>query len=243
MTLQVFGDSYTTSNGYVDAKDSFCGLLATHLNTDVVNYSSPGFSFDSILHILLNETHDFENDFFMIGIPITCRESVYKEGSGHNLHKTIIIDDVITTEPIACLENVDNIRMDQYYERDYNGLDDFSLAWNDIKILEKIYLIHQYFEARQAKFVILNLSEPFVDQDEWPAGKEIIKKVKQLKECMIFKDTYISINEQDGIKPPDFDQFGWQGHPGADGNLNYYTKVVKPLVDKLGWKANIKEIK
>jgi len=74
-----------------------------------------------------------------------------------------------------------------------------------------------------------------VYQDMWPAGQYIIQQINQLKECVIFENTYLSINEQDNIKPPDFDQYGWQGHPGSDGNLNYYTKVVKPLVDKLGW--------
>jgi hypothetical protein len=244
MTLQVFGDSYTTPDFLVDAKDSFWGLLANDLNTDIVNYSSPGFSFDSILHILLNQTYDFRNDFFIIGIPPTCRESIYKEDSGYNLHKTIINDTDIVTEPISCLENIDNLKMDQYYERDYQHLGYyFSCAWHDIKILEKIYLIYQYFKAQQAKFVILNLSAPFVDQDAWPVGQYITKQVKQLKECMIFENTYVSVNEQDGIKPPDFNQYGWQGHPGAEGNLNYYTKIVKPLVDQLSWKENTQEIK
>ena len=235
MTLQVLGDSYTSPNYLVDAKDSFWGLLANDLNTDIVNYSSPGFSFDAILHILLNQTHDFKNDFFIIGIPPTTREAVYKEASGYNLHKTIINDIDITTEPISCLENVDNLKIIERYESDRQRLNHFSEEWHDIQVLEKVYLIHQYFTSQNAKFVILNLSVPFVYQDMWPAGQYIIQQLNQLKECVIFENTYLSINEQDNIKPPDFDQYGWQGHPGSDGNLNYYTKVVKPLVDKLGW--------
>ena len=53
----------------------------------------------------------------------------------------------------------------------------FSQEWHEVQTIEKIYLIHQFLLTKHAKFVILNLSVPFVYQDMWPAGKEIIKKV------------------------------------------------------------------
>lgn len=235
MTLQVLGDSYTSPNFFVEPKDSFWGLIANDLNTNIINYSSPGFSFDAILHILLNQEFDFKNDFFIIGIPPTVRETVYKEGSGYNLYKTIINDNNIVTEPIACLENVDNIKISERYTDEYQKLYPFSPEWHDVQVLEKVYFVYQYLKSHQARFIILNLSVPFIYQDMWPAGQHVIRKIKQLKECVIFDNTYIGVNKQDKIKPPDFNQYGWQGHPGPEGNLNYYNKVVKPLVDQLGW--------
>ena len=86
-----------------------------------------------------------------------------------------------------------------------------------------------------ANFVILNLSLPYFYQDLWPAGKNIMKRMATLQECNLFENTYQSINAQDGIRPVDYNQMGQHGHHGPEGNLNYYKKVVKPMVEKLGW--------
>jgi hypothetical protein len=60
-------------------------------------------------------------------------------------------------------------------------------------------------------------------------------KVNQLKECIVFDNTYQSINAIDQIKPADFDLYGWQGHHGPAGNRNWYNKVIKPKMIELNW--------
>ena len=236
MKLTVLGDSYVTPGVFVSPKDSFWGLLAKDLNTTTIdNYATPGFSLDSIIHILLNEDIDFSQSYFIIGIPPSMREAYYSEEIGHRLKLKTFNDFEKKETPISCLENVDNIQFHDRYDNDYTKVNVFSSEWHEVQVIEKIYLIHQFLLSKQAKFVILNLSVPFVYQDMWPAGKEIIKKVYNLKECNLFEDTYQSVNEKDGIKPADFDQYEWMGHHGPEGNLNCYNKVVKPLVTKLGW--------
>ena len=59
--------------------------------------------------------------------------------------------------------------------------------------------------------------------------------VHKLPECIIFENTYYSVNYQDKIKPADFDTYGWQGHHGAKGNLNWYNKTLLPKIKELGW--------
>ena len=236
MKLTVLGDSYVTPGFCVQPEDSFWGLLAKDLNIETIdNYANPGFSLDGIIHILLNEDIDFSQGYFIVGVPPIMREVYYSEEIGHKLTlKTL--DNFKTKEtPISCLENVYNIQYHDRYSNDHKTVNMFSAEWHEVQTIEKIYLIHQFLLTKQAKFVILNLSSTFCYQDMWPAGKEIIKKVYNLKECNLFKNTYQTINKKDNIKPADFDQYVWLGHHGSEGNLNYYNKVIKPMVTKLGW--------
>jgi len=63
-------------------------------------------------------------------------------------------------------------------------------------------------------------------------------RVKQLSECVIFDNTYYSVNYQDRIEPVDFDQYKWHGHHGSEGNANWYNKVIKPKMIELNWIDN-----
>jgi hypothetical protein len=72
----------------------------------------------------------------------------------------------------------------------------------------------------------------------WPAGNGIMIKIQNLSECVIFDNTYQSVNYNDSIKPADFDQYGWLGHHSVVGNLNWYTKIVKPKMIELNWINN-----
>jgi hypothetical protein len=233
--MVVLGDSYLTPNYLVDARDSFWGLLANDLNiTEIDNYACHRFSLDSMIHILLNEDIDF-NRHIVIGIPPIMRESIYIEDKGHQHPKHKIVDWEITEHDVSSMENVTNYHFHDRYNNDYEKVNLFSSEWHEVMTLEKIYLIYNYLKSKNAKFMILNMSKPFQYQVLWPAGMNIIKQVALLEECNIFKDTYQSINQDDGIKPVDFDTYDWMGHHGAEGNLNYYQKVVKPMVEKLGW--------
>ena len=233
--MVVLGDSFVTPGNQVEPQDSFWGLLANDLGvSEIDNYATPRFSLDSIIHILLNEQIDFSR-YLIVGIPPLTRESVYLEGHGPELKRHNFKNWLQTDYDISSLENVKNMTFTDRYSNNYEKINLFSAEWQEILSLEKIYLIHTYLKSVGAKFVILNLSCPFRYQDLWPAGRNIIKKTALLQECNLFKDTYQSINEQDGIKPADYEQYGQHGHHGPEGNLNYYQKVVKPMVEKLGW--------
>ena len=48
---------------------------------------------------------------------------------------------------------------------------------------------------------------------------------------MVFEDTYQSTNK--GInKPVDFDQFGWLGHHGPEGNRHFFEQALWPRLQK-----------
>jgi len=224
----------------VSAADSFWGLAAKDLRVNnIVNYSDQAFSFDAVLHILTNETFNFADDCFFIGIPPLHRYIAHSNNFNKNYTaKKFDANYALEEISIHSLDNTEPFTFAEQFENDRLGVDRFSREWLDVQSLEKIFLLHQYLTAMKAKFLILNLSVPIVYQDMWPAGKGIMTKVQALDECVIFHNTYQSVNFDDQIKPADFDQYGWMGHHGAAGNLNWYTKVVKPKMIELNWINN-----
>ena len=235
--LHVFGDSYSTPNVCVSPQESFWGLTAQDLEVDKIqNYSHIGFSLDHVLHILLNETFDFSTDYFLIGIPPLIRYVAYNDSYNTTWNLTEFDRDFTkNSQTINCLSNTQRFNFERQFENNVNEVDRFNAEWNDVQCLEKIFLLHQYLKSQNVKFMIVNLSVPIVYQDLWPAGCNIMIRVKQLTECVVFDNTYYSVNYQDQIKPADFDQYGWVGHHGAEGNQNWYNKVIKSKIKELGW--------
>jgi hypothetical protein len=163
----------------------------------------------------------------------------YKDDSDNKWTATTFDTNFVPAHiPVNSLDNTLKFQIEQKFLNNKKELDRFCAEWLDVQSLEKIFLLHQYMTLNKAKFLILNLSAPIVCQDMWPAGKGIMIKVRDLDECVIFDDTYQSVNFIDQIKPADFDQYGWIGHHGAAGNQNWYTKVVNPKMIELNWINN-----
>ena len=236
----MFGDSYSTADFCVTPTESFWGLAAKDLAvTDIVNYSHPGFSLDHVIHILLNENFNFKDDYFLIGIPPLVRYVAYKDDSDSKWVATKFTNGFVSSHvSVNSLDNTLKFQFEQQFKNDREAVDRFDVNWLSIQSLEKIFLLHQYLTLNNAKFLILNLSVPIVCQDMWTTGKGIMIKVRDLDECVIFDDTYQSVNFNDQIKPMDFSQHAWQGHHGAAGNLNWYTKIVKNKMIELNWIKN-----
>jgi len=235
--LCVFGDSYSTPDICVRPQDSFWGLAAQSLGIEQIqNYSHPGFSLDHVMHILLNETFDFDSDYFLIGVPPLIRYVSYSDSYRTTWHLREFDKNFSqSTQTIDCLSNTQRFNFKEQFGHDLEKIDRFNSEWNDVQCLEKIFLLHQFLKGKNAKFIIANLSTPIVYQDFWPAGCKIMIRVKQLTECIVFDDTYYSVNYHDQIKPSDYDQYAWYGHHGPEGNANWFNKVIRPKMTKLNW--------
>ena len=232
--LNVFGDSYTTPSVCVDPSKSFWGLMAQDLSVSCVdNYSHSGFSLDHVIHILLNETFNFESDYFLIGIPPLLRYIEYSDNFNTTWNRCTF--DPKFNETKQLISSLNNTHRFKCEDRCKDQVVEVSAEWADVQALEKIYLLHQYLRSKQTKFMIVNLTRPIIFQDSWPAGKSIMLKTKQLSECILFDNTFYSTNYDDQIKPADYDQYGWVGHHGAEGNSNWYNKVIKLKMIKLNW--------
>jgi hypothetical protein len=233
----VLGDSFSTPNYCVDPQQSFWGLAAQDLNIKhIVNYSHPKFSLDHVIHILLNENFDFTNDYFLIGIPPLIRYVAYSDHSDNVWHSTHF-DSIFNSnvEEITSLNKTQRYAFEEQFVNDKHGIDRFNAEWNDVQNIEKIFLLAQYLKSLGSKFMVINLARPVVYQDQWHAGKNIMAKTKNLIECIIFENTYYSVNLADQIKPVDYDMYGYCGHHGSIGNANWYNKILKPKMIELGW--------
>jgi hypothetical protein len=241
--LYVFGDSFATPYICVDPKNSFWGLAATDINvSEIYCYCWPGNCLENIVHILLNEEFDFENGYFIIGIPPLLRNSIYTEIKGvapdadnRKLHK---FNGTFTNQYnliAPSIQFVGNWEFSETFSNDKLYVSYFKAEWRDVLSLEKIYLLAKWLESKNSNFIIVNLTVPIYYQDSWPAGQEIMKKTNSIKNCVLFDNTFYSVNYTDKIKPADYREFGWVGHHGLEGNHNWYNKVIKPLITELRW--------
>lgn len=241
--LYVFGDSFSTPNYCVVPADSFWGLSATELNVnEIINLSWPGNGLENIVHTLLNEKFDFETDYFLIGIPPLMRNSIYTSVPGiaigvdnRVLHKFDKAFTLIDNPLCKSLEHVGNWEFTETFSNDREYITYFRTEWRDVLSLEKIYLLDSWLRTKNAKFMIVNLTVPIYYQESWPAGEVIMKKVNALDTCILFENTFQSLNLADNIKPADYTEYGWMGHHGSAGNNNWYTKVIKPKMQELNW--------
>lgn len=247
--LYVFGDSFATPYVCVDPKESFWGLSAKELKVDeIYSYAWSGNGLENIIHTILNEPIDFNdsNSYYIIGIPPLLRHSIYYDNkikgipsssaiNDRNLYK--FSKDFEKVNPIDALSltGVGNWEFEKTFRNDREYVSYFHAEWRDILSLEKIYLLDSFLKNKNAKFMIVNLTVDIHYQDQWPAGKEIMKKINELNTCFMFADSYHDLNTRDGIKPADYERYGWMGHHGPEGNLNWYNKHIKKNMINLGW--------
>jgi hypothetical protein len=226
----VFGDSYTTSNYCVDAKESFWGLLAKHLNcATITNASWPGNSLESVLHnvVGLSPQYDWEHDFLVIGIPPLIRLTVFD-----NYKNTEYLTDTFNTtnwqntqESLECHRGLANLKIMNV--KDLAMYED--RGWTETHALREIFLLTQWLDFKNASYLIVNLSKPFDTNNIWGPSEVVLPYAKSHNKCILFDNTYYSSN-LDKHKPADFDQHGWMGHHGPAGNKNFFELSVK---DKL----------
>ncbi len=238
MSLYVFGDSFSTPGFCVEPKDSFWGATGKDLGVDkVVNYSHLGYSFDQIIHLLCNEQFDFRDSYFLIGIPPIERLAFFEDSV--NLKKqparTFDADFEQTSITTDCVNGLNQYEYIEIFDKEKKFLSKYNYQWTEIQTCDKILLLHGYLKYQQAKFIITNLFVPFRYDDQWPLSRSVMSQLKQLKECVLFDDTYYSVNAEDKIQSVDREPGNYMGHHGAKGNANWYNKVIRPKMEELGW--------
>jgi hypothetical protein len=239
--LYVFGDSFSAPFLCVNPKDSFWGLAAKDLNIDTIyNYSWYKNCLENIVHTILNEEFDYENGYFIIGIPPLVRASIYIESKDSKIvddKELYKFDNIFNSSnlEVESLKNVSNWPFNEAFTNEKEYVSYFRAEWRDVLALEQIYLLACYLKSMNAKFMIVNEGEDIHYQESWPAGKEIMQKVKNLDNCFMYADSYHDLNIRDKIKPADFKKYGWAGHHGPEGNLNWYNKHIKLNMINLGW--------
>jgi len=232
--LWVFGDSFTTPNFYVNPCDSFWGLSANQLNAkNIINCSWPSNSFDSVCHMVISmqKQYDWENDVIFIGIPPLWRLTIfdnYKDTryNGHSIDTTTWKSKKFEILCHTGLENflVGGNKLLTIFE---------DRSWTETQTLRTIFLLTTWLDSKNAKYLIYNLSDPLDADNIWGPSNFLLPYCKDHKNCILFKDTYYSVNV--GINsPPDANKSDmWKGHHGPAGNKLFFEKSISPKLKEL----------
>jgi hypothetical protein len=226
--LWVFGDSFSTPDVCVEPRSSFWGLSANALNVDtVINCSRPRMSFDSVCHILVGEQHqyDFEKDFFIVGIPPLERITIFDDYKDTALSASIF-DVKSWTKDLQSVESHRGLINLQVKELDKVWVAISDRSWLETQVLRQLFLITQWLDKNNARYVIVNLSKNLDVNNRWGPSQYILDYCLNHQKCCVFENSLYNVN-LDKYKPADFAQYGWNGHHGPDGNKHFFETTVR----------------
>lgn len=231
--LWVFGDSYSSPGICVDPQDSFWGLTAQQAGIGTIkNCSRPINSFDSVCHLLISmqEHIDWGNDLVLVGIP--------------PLERITIVDNNTTPLYYGHTIRTDNWTIDQF-EIDYHygltGVQNYGFdkqlivhsnrAWLETQTLRTIFLLTTWLDSLNANYMILNLSKDFTTK-KWAPSNFVLPYCVNHPRCILFKNTYYSINIGVNWPADSPSSNNWHGHHGPAGNKHYFENSLLPALKR-----------
>jgi hypothetical protein len=232
--LWVFGDSFLTPDICVSPSDSFWGLAATHIEIPtVLNCSRPVNSFDSVCQLLvgLQQQINWGTDLVLIGIPPLERITVFDDhkDTAYNGHQFSTQTWESTQFDIECHRGLIGL---QNYGNDKQMIIHNDRSWLETQALRTVFFLTTWLDSICANYVLLNLSKDFDENNIWGPSNFVLSYCKNHQNCVLFKNTYHGIN-LDINKPADFDQYGWNGHHGPEGNKYFFEKSLMPKLKEL----------
>ncbi len=229
--LWVFGDSYSTPHVCVSPQESFWGLTATALSVDsVINCSRSKLSFDSVCQMLVGEqqSYNFAQDFFIIGIPPLERITIFDDYKNTAFESSVFDTKTWQEETSNVISHNGLINL-QYSELDKLSVLISDRSWVETQVLRQIFLITQWLDSCNANYIIVNLSKNLDYHNQWGPSQYILDYCAKHSRCKLFEGAMYDVNLNIN-KPADYDKYGWYGHHGADGNQHFFETSIK---DKL----------
>lgn len=229
--LFVIGDSYSTPYICVDPRDSFWGLSAKQIGVDeIVNASRPVNSFDSVCQLLIgmqNEyNYDWKNDWFLIGVPPLERVTVF-DNHKNTAYKSLLINCENWHEVDSTMQCHNGLISKQFYGGDKFLTVHADRSWTETQLLREIYLLTQWLDSKNAKYLICNLSKPLDKENWWGPSETVLKHALEHPRCILFDNTYYSVNVGINLPPDSEHAEHWSGHHGPEGNKRYYEMSLK----------------
>ena len=226
--LWVFGDSHSTPEVCVSPQQSFWGLTASALQVDtVINCSRPKISFDSVCQMLVGEQqqYNFDQDFFIIGLPPLERITVFD-----NHKDTALVSSIFDTKTwqaetsnVASHHGLVNL---QYRELDKLSVLISDRSWIETQVLRQIFLITQWLDSCNANYIIVNLSKNLDPTNHWGPSQYILNYCVNHTRCKLFDGSIYDVNLNIN-RPADYDNYGWYGHHGSIGNQHFFETSIK----------------
>jgi hypothetical protein len=233
-TVWVFGDSVSTPFVHVDPRDSFWGLTAQFVNaTKIMNCSRLGNSFDSLAHLLVSmqKRYSWDNDLFLLCIPPLERITIFDDFKDTPYEGFNIPLATWESNKFDVIEHRGLIS-EKNFGSDKNLIIHVDRSWLEIQVMRHVFLISSWLTSNNAKHIIVNQNRSFDGETQWPPAVSLIDNLKNNKNCLLFSGTYRDINL--GLyKPMDYDEYGWDGHHGINGNKHFSESSILPILHNI----------
>lgn len=220
--LYVDGDSYTTQGLFVDVKDSYWHLMREHIGaTEFVNFAQPGKSNEAmnrnVGRFRLQNRH--KKVFYLIGYTHVPRISYFDNTRPNKLNKSNPAEQFFYDS--HCYElNPAFARM-------------FHLEGEILNFSVETLYFYNFLMREGVDFMMHNCALPVTLDVDTPYSRDFSLELNKCDRLVnLSGNTMLSMCEERGIKPVDYDKYKWVGHQGAAGNRLYY-EYLKGEYDKL----------
>ena len=224
---------YTLTKLYYDGDSFSCSLphdqtvttghvLAHQLNYRLDHYGHNGKTVDKIVRNSMRYSWENTDCYMCIGVGVVNRLEAhdanpdavypYKNYTQEHCVKTVKVEDV----------DRENIEMfnDQYLQ---------------ITTLYKLIALHDYLLYNKHKFVIHNLGYNYFGKDgddisSFAFAQGVQQQVENRPRLLnFFENSFHQLCKQHNLKPWDYDQYGWNGHPDELGHSMYADYLLEKI--------------
>jgi hypothetical protein len=174
------------------------------------------------------EQYSWENDLFLIGIPPLERIVVFDPMSKKFPGKSIDPSGWSTNQfDVECYDSLKSLQ--HHGDRLLTIHESRNLT--ELQTLQKLFLIAQWLDSKCARYVIINLSVPFMKNNLWRPAVFLDKYFAQHSKTILSDNTYYTINLHVN-KPVDYDRYKWMGHHGPAGNKHFFENSLLPTMQR-----------
>jgi len=217
--LYVIGDSYTTPDCCVQVDDSYWKKFGQFIQADtIVNHSHPGKCNQSMFRNAMRFCLDNSDKkiFVLVGLTTIFRLD-YQDTSFENIKNKNNGNEAEIFIHNLELQNASHEELDKWF------IEKWTYEHTFCNLVNAIIAHSSFFKSRNIDYLIHNCSSPLHEDIDSPFLKSFCLELgKDYKIPNLFGNTYLSLNKDRGIKPVDFQQYGWNGHHGKEGNQVYF---------------------
>lgn len=106
----------------------------------------------------------------------------------------------------------------------------FHWQFMEVNLLFNLLQLHDYLLHNNVNFLIHNLGRNFAIDYDFIFSNKIYDQIKSRPRIVnMFENSLHSLMKDANIKPFDFDQFGWDGHPDELGHAMYADYLMEHI--------------
>ena len=195
---------------------------------EIYNYSSPGLNLDLMTHLMITDRENIHwGEDSLVLFCATHLERITLHDTDKDLNLAVIHNNELTIKSAPCSRG---LRSASVWQAVPEIAKVYDRSWTDHQGLMQLYLIYHWLSLKNTPFIIANMCIEYPRTPGWPTDYLCDWWADQ-PNAIIFQNTYRDINI--GInRPVDYNEYGWGGHHGPEGNLLFFEKSLWPVIEK-----------